>query len=775
MLTLLVDLREGTATLTKRMLAERHQATVEAPDIAGAIALLGTESVHSIVLGASSGPVRAEHCRALRETGAGRHAVILVVLGDEGAARLPELFDAGADDFYIESSGERVLRQRLVLMGRSSSAALAWREATEDRDQFLEISLDLLAIAGLDGYFKRLNPAWTATLGWPAAELLAVPWLDFVHPEDKASTVAAGSTLGQGTSVVGFTNRFRCKDGAYRWIEWRCAPSVERKLVYAAAHDITNRRLAEIALRELTENLAMTLNSIGDGVITTDAGGLIVGMNPAAERLAGWREDEARGQASVTVFDIVDDDTRAGLPSPVERALRGGPDVGLGTRTVLLRRDGTSVPVADSCSPIRDAGGVISGAVLVFRDAKSEREASRIREAAQKQLIISERMVSIGTLAAGVAHEINNPLSYIMANLDMVIEEVRALAGESTSERMRNLEDMAVEAREGADRVRKIVRGLKTFSRVEEDRRSVLELRPILEMSINMAFNEIRHQARLLKDYGATPLVVVDDARLGQVFINLLVNAAQAFPAGDTSNNQIRVATRTGDDGNAVVEVSDNGPGISPEVLARLFDPFFTTKPLGVGTGLGLSICHNLLSAMGGTITVHSELGQGATFRVSLPPAPGGVTALPPQELSEAGSAAPGHRAAVLVVDDEPAIGQAVSRVLRDHLVHVVTSVDAALDIIRGGKVFDVILCDLMIPGLTGIDFYHELSRIRPTLVERVVFITGGAFTSDANAFLDQIPNERFGKPFNVADLRALVERAARVHRAADGESPTAG
>ena len=314
---------------------------------------------------------------------------------------------------------------------------------------------------------------------------------------------------------------------------------------------------------------------------------------------------------------------------------------------------------------------------------------------------------------------------------------------------------MALEAKAGAERIRKIVRGLKTFSRAEEERRSVLDVVPLLELSVNMMFNEMRHRGRLVKDYGKVPLVEADDARLGQVFINLLVNSAQALPEGDCSANEIRIVTSTDAAGRAVIEVADTGVGIPEQLLERIFDPFFTTKPVGVGTGLGLSICHTIVTSMGGELTVASRVGSGTTFRVVLP------AAAPAQVATAAVDSQRPVLAcgAVLVVDDEPAIGNVLRRVLRDHEVTTLTSAKEALALLRAGQHFDIIFSDLMMPEMSGMDFYDELSRSLPQVTERVVFVSGGAFTPRAHAFLDRVANERIDKPFNAQGIRNIVQR----------------
>jgi PAS domain S-box-containing protein len=523
------------------------------------------------------------------------------------------------------------------------------------------------------------------------------------------------------------------------------------------AAEVALHRRTERDLSELSERLATTLDCIGDGVIATDADGLVVRMNPVAERLTGWDIVEARGRVLSEVLPLINGDTRATIESPFDHARREGVSVELATHTFLVLRDSREIPIADSCAPIKPDNGSFGGVVLVFRDLTAQRDAEVLHAKLQQQLVFADRMASVGTLAAGMAHEINNPLSYVAANVDMAIEEIGSISGGSSSGRMKELEEMMIEARSGVSRITKIVRTLKTFSRIEAERTDVMELQPVIELAINMAFNEIRHRARVVEDYGKVPLVEGDDARLGQVFINLLVNAAQAFPEGDAQANEIRIVTLTDPTGRAVVEVRDNGPGMEPDVLKRIFDPFFTTKALGTGTGLGLAISHNIVTGMGGEIFVQSQLRHGTVFRVTLPASR--CSALAAAALEGKPSAHTGPRATVLVVDDEPSIGLALRRILRHHEVTVVSSAQAALDLLTAGKEFDVVLSDLMMPGMSGIELYRSLVKRVPRMVSRVVFLTGGAFTAEANMFLDEIGNERMEKPFDTTKVRETVRR----------------
>jgi signal transduction histidine kinase len=389
------------------------------------------------------------------------------------------------------------------------------------------------------------------------------------------------------------------------------------------------------------------------------------------------------------------------------------------------------------------------------------------------QLAIAERMAAAGMLAAGVAHEINNPLAVVMANLEFVTEllapvarDVRALEvrcrerdfdpglARGLGRQLHEIDDPLRDAREAVERIRLIVRDVKLFSRPHDDERGVVDVRCVIESSIRMAWNELRHRAQLVKEYGDVSMVDSNEARLGQVFLNLLVNAAQAMPEGQASDNEIRVTTKMVDCDHVAIEVRDTGSGISKENLACIFDPFFTTKPVGVGTGLGLALCQRMITDLGGEIAVESEVGKGALFRVTLPVAKSQVRPSTPSREPPQAS----RWARVCVVDDEAAIGRALERGLEmHHEVLVLTSGKEVVACIASGERFDVILSDLMMPDMTGMDLYEELSRIAPDQAQRMVFFTGGAFTDRAREFLKGVPNPCIEKPFVMADVLGVI------------------
>jgi len=377
------------------------------------------------------------------------------------------------------------------------------------------------------------------------------------------------------------------------------------------------------------------------------------------------------------------------------------------------------------------------------------------RKDMESRLAFADRMASVGTLTAGVAHELNNPLMYVLSNLHLTREELDNRDDPGWIDRARQQLDEAIQ---GATRMRHIVRDLKTFSRVDDEQHGNVNLHAVLESSINMCWNEIRHRATLERDFGRAPAVDANESRLGQVFLNLLINAAQAMPERPGSANRITVRTFTDERGWAVVEVIDNGTGIEPDRVSRVFEPFFTTKGLSEGTGLGLSICRSIVHEAGGVIDVESAAGQGTKFVVRLPASKRADIAQAKQAPS---IATPGARASVIVIDDEPLVGRSIRRALRGHDVEVFASGAEAIERLSNDEPFDVVFCDLMMPQVSGMEVYRRVIELRPDRASRFVFMTGGAFTTKARDFLEQTPVACLEKPFELSQIRDLVAERA--------------
>jgi CheY-like chemotaxis protein len=313
------------------------------------------------------------------------------------------------------------------------------------------------------------------------------------------------------------------------------------------------------------------------------------------------------------------------------------------------------------------------------------------------------------------------------------------------------------EIEDGAERIRGIVNDLQVFARPETGAGSG-DARAALDWALRVTDTQLRERARVETEFSPLPLVRGSGARLGQVFVNLLLNAAQAIPEGRAADNFIRVSTSVDERGRAVVSIRDSGHGMSPEIQKRIFEPFFTTKPVGSGTGLGLSICHGIVQSLGGEITVESRPREGTTFRVYL------AAESPPESQASEPVTSPGIRSRILVIDDEPQVRKTIERILRGHEVQSVDSVLGALDILAQDRDFHLVFCDLTMPDLSGMDFYERLEKLAPDLMSRVVFMSGGVFTERAAEFLKAVPNLRLPKPFLPAELRSFVTTFLRDH-----------
>jgi two-component system cell cycle sensor histidine kinase/response regulator CckA len=424
----------------------------------------------------------------------------------------------------------------------------------------------------------------------------------------------------------------------------------------------------------------------------------------------------------------------------------------------LTRQDGTHVDV-DVASILINCDGQ-AATLSIARDISERKELTA-------RAMEMDRMIAVGTLAAGVGHEINTPLAYVIGSLDFALQELSAEQSqvpraEGTPEHNAELRRALNDAREGVERVREIVRDLRAVSSAQLTEGGAFELAPVLISSIQMAFNEIRHRAQLVRDIQNVPMIAGHPSRLGQVFLNLLVNAAHAIPVGSAREHTISV--RTSCVGKEVrVEISDTGTGIEHEHLARVFDPFFTTKPVGQGTGLGLFVCKRIVGEHGGRIEVRSTPGQGSTFTVILPAQSDQLQTPAPAPLVEPAPAPPARRVRVLVVDDEPRVARNLARALaREHDVASLTSAREALKCLTEGDNFDAVLCDVMMPEMTGVDLHRELERRKPELARRVLFFTGGAFTPSTELFVRRMGDRCLEKPFDVAEVRRKLAKLTK-------------
>jgi PAS domain S-box-containing protein len=506
------------------------------------------------------------------------------------------------------------------------------------------------------------------------------------------------------------------------------------------ALEVTDRVRAEQALRESEGRLRLVeaaIDQASDAVSVLDADGRILWLNAAHARMLGRPKEQLVGNSILEVAPAID---REDFRRRWDDVARRGSSV---AEYPIRAADGRFVP------------GEVAAAAIDFDGRRyvvySVRNVSDRRHAEA-----AARLAGIGTLAAGVAHEINNPLAYVLTNLAWLREQLGGPGAPPPGELRKVIE----EAHDGASRVRDIVQHMRLFARPDE-RIGPVDVRAAARSAITLAQNEIRHRASLVTRLLDVPPVLGNENRLAQVFLNLLSNAAQAIPAGHADRNEIRLEVRAGEGRTVVAEVRDTGGGIEEGVRAHLFEPFFTTKAVGEGMGLGLFVCHGIVTGMGGRIEVDSRPGAGTTFRLVLPAAP---EASAQGEAAAAPAPAPARRGRILVLDDDERVASALRRILqRDHEVDVATDARAALERVRAGESWDLVFCDLMMPEMSGMEWFEEVGRAAPALGQRVVFVTGGAFTEAARAFLERVPNARLEKPFTPDEVRAVAtERLAR-------------
>lgn len=490
-----------------------------------------------------------------------------------------------------------------------------------------------------------------------------------------------------------------------------------------------------------------------------------VDVNPAFCKMLGYTEDE------LLKLSVADIHPQEALDYVVGEfmALASG-DQKLTANIPCLRKDGTIIHADARGSPMHlDGRDFLVGS---FTDASERRQL-------EARLTQADRLASVGLLASGVAHEINNPLTYVIYNLESILEELPLLWEAArrcaelascegvaeidedtrellTSEHLEELQALGRSSLDGAHRISEIVRDLRTFSSTDDGRRGPVEVNRLIEGALTLTASEIKYRARVDRQLGVVPDIIGSEEQLSQVFLQLLVNACQAIKEGDASANFIRISTEV-DDGHVVVSVSDSGAGIRAEHLDKLFDPFFTTKDERLGTGLGLSVCHNIVRSHSGTIEVRSEPGCGASFVVRLPMSVSEVPLSTPSKRQPTSSGR-NRRGRVLIIDDDPMLGVVLKRALKEHHdVTVIHSGAGAQELLRQDDEFDVLLCDLMMPEVTGMSLFAWLEEHLPQLCSRVIFMSGGAFTSDASALLRRVPNPQLSKPFDRSKLRALV------------------
>jgi two-component system cell cycle sensor histidine kinase/response regulator CckA len=692
----------------------------------------------------------------LRSQPGGDSPFVIVVTARDRPEDLTRVLDAGADDYLAKPIDPSLLMTRVRIAERRVARH---RLHDEDREALARTQAEfrrviercpLGVIARRGSTIAYANGAAARILGTTRQELIGVPFNDHIAPEFRDVVERRAQRFDRTSAPPPPIDLAMLRNDGGRLVA-RMIPVTQATFEGTTVHfvmveDITARMAAERRLR-MTQ---FAVDRAGDAILWVEAGGTVTYVNAATGKLL---DQEADALVGGSFYDVDVGCNPSNWNEWSERLVRDG---GQTFETWFKRKGGQHIAVEVTAYAIQ-----FDGELLVVVSARDLTERERLRANLQR----AERLASIGSLAAGVAHEINNPLAYVVANLELIAESMRR--GTMPKGERESIMELVHAGLDGSDRVRRIVGDLRAFARSRDDHVEPVDVHTILEAAIGLADNQIRHRARLVRAYGNPGPVMAHEGRLTQVFVNLLVNAAQAIPEGQGDDPLITVVTDKIDDGSIVVAISDSGIGIEPRVVDRIFEPFFTTKPQGEGTGLGLSIVHGIVTSLGGRIEVTSAVGTGSTFRVVLPAA--AADALDRDEDDDEDDPSDDDedladvraRLRVLVVDDEPMIGESVRKALASDQVTAIRSGREALTLCERED-YDLVLCDLMMPDVSGMDVYAAVRLRRPALADRFVFMTGGAFTPKAKAFLAARAVEPLSKPFSIGELRQIADSRRR-------------
>ncbi len=613
-----------------------------------------------------------------------------------------------------------------------------------------------------------MNKSLVRMLGYEnESELIGRPPLDLIHP-DFHSIVKERMThiynKGGLNSIIEYT--WIKKDGRSLEVE---ASSISITYVgnpamIVVVRDISLRKTSLESLKRSEENLKNILHEMPEGMLIVDQNNILFTNRTLARLLGYTSEADLIGRSK---FDLIHPDYHTVIRERVERIFEKGGSNPL-LKLKLIHKNGNFLDVESSSISIQFNG---KPAVLgVLRDIT-------LKNQIESRSALNEKLATVGTLAAGVAHEINNPLTYILGNLVFLKEnfeefkhqmEHKDCMDERGRKLFKEIEAELSDTTQGGERIRDIVRGLKSFTRTGEDPLMEIDLNQTVESAIDMTLHEFKEKTRVEKEFTpGLPLLTANPGKLHQVFTNLLINAGQAIEGHLPEQNKIRVRTGRNQE-TLFVEISDTGKGIPENVLPKIFDPFFTTKAVGVGTGLGLSICGEIVRRYKGTIEVQSQLGKGTTFTVRLP-LDNGLKAGTLGLISPAVT----KRGRVLVVDDEPGNLELLNRVLKkeNEVLTALNGLDALGILERENGQVDAIVSDFNMPDMNGEALYKNLAQKFPGLEKRIVFITGGLFTAEAGDFIASIPNPCLEKPFKFEDLLRTVSQWTRPSPIANAKS----
>jgi PAS domain S-box-containing protein len=517
-------------------------------------------------------------------------------------------------------------------------------------------------------------------------------------------------------------------------------------------------------------------------------GGRCIEANPAACELFGASLEELTLRSLTSLAPEGDAPLASVLSEIAARERAYHPNL------TLSKKDGSTFVAELRAKVFESAGSKL--VLTIIRDVtlRVEREEELARayqtlKETQARLLHSGKLAAIGQIAGGVAHEVNNPATFILTNLRVLRDHVGVLRAtfsrlrrimersEATSEEkvsavevivtdgstdaiLRESNEMVDDNLDGIERIASIVADLRTFSRIEQDDVRHVVVNDLVDVACNLAYAEIRHRARLIKELKRLPAVSAEPGKLAQVFTTLLINAARSIEEGAANENEIRVSTDL-EDGFIVVAIEDTGAPLPPSVRQRLFQPFYEDGVRDDSSGIGLSLCAEIVRLHGGTLDLKAAPGRSSRFEVRLPAVSPRPPTAPPAPETPRKAPTPGGRARVLVIDDDVAVLRAYRRMLFSrHDVVLASGGAEGLRTLATDSDFDVILCDVMMPEVDGPMVHEALTARAPELISRIVFCSGGAFTPRAKQFLASIGNPFLPKPIDTDALERIIVQA---------------
>jgi PAS domain S-box-containing protein len=632
---------------------------------------------------------------------------------------------------------ERILQQ----FTNQLEAEIAAR--AKERDRIWQVCEDLLGVSNFAGYFTSVNPAWTALLGWTEDEIRRMHVSQLRHPDDAPAAIEARSRLAQGAPSIRIENRYRHRDGSWRWISWTM--TADEGLIFVAGRHITQEKQALEALRESERQFRSLVAGVTDyALIMLDPNGIVSSWNAGAERIKGYGSSDIVGRHFSQFY--TPQDRAAGVPA---RALQIAAETGrFEAEAQRMRNDGSLFWANVVIDAIRDEQGQLIGFAKITRDITERRAAHEALQRTQQQLAQSQKLEALGQLTGGVAHDFNNLLMIVSGQAQMLARRI------DEPKNVRALE--AIQA--AAARGEALTRQLLTFARRQPLNPKTVSPAQVMDGFADVLGSSVGGKIELHISFPNTVWPIsVDISEFELTLVNLVVNARDAMPEGGRivvyAENRVLTGEETSEKlkGEFVgLSVMDTGTGISEDILAKIFEPFFTTKGAGKGTGLGLSQAYGFARQAGGAIAVESAVGRGTTVTIYLPRSHAPVVDI---SAFEAPAHSEGCGETVLVVEDNPDV-KSVAVSLLEQLNYKVVSVDsgrAALDLVESGEPIDLVFSDVMLPGeLDGVQLAKALRERRPDLP---VLLTSGY--AEALTRSQGVPLLR--KPYRMAALSEAV------------------